>query len=184
MQDAITEPVTQVLSPKNVVVPVSNLARLTAKLDIQIRVPAKLLNPDVLRAISGKLDLRVTLIYSDKSQPLSVIQQGRSPCMTKRHVILNSHGFVLNGNRHQKWNLFDHCFHDKLPEGIDGLDAANREYVVEIELIEPWSKVIYLLRYLTLSRLTSVSYPQMYVAIMQHLRSKNRPLQMFDNQGV
>ena len=103
--------------------------------------------------------------------------------MTRRHVVFNNQGFVLNGHRHIKWNLFDHCFREQLMDSIEGLDFSTRKFVVEIELIEPRTKVTYLLRYLTLNQLTPVTYPKIYVTIMQHLRSKRRPLHMFDCQG-
>ena len=55
--------------------------------------------------------------------------------------------------------------------------------MVEIELIEPKTRTVYLLRYLTLNLLTVETYPRIYVAIMQHLKSKRRPLFKFDGQG-
>ena len=46
--------------------------------------------------------------------------------------------------------------------------------------MEPQSQVIYLLRYLTFNQMTQTTYPKIFISIMQHLSSKQRPLHMFD----
>ena len=164
------------------------------QLDIKIRCPSKLLSPEVIRALNGKLELSVSLIYYDGSYDLKKIQSGLSPCFKKKNLQLNAQGFAISSdspiNTSMKtgespssgtiWNLFDHFFRGQL--SLDDLNFTKRQYIVEIELLEPHSQLIYTLRYLTFNKLTATTYPKIYIAIMHHLVSKKRPLMIYNAQ--
>ncbi len=67
---------------------------------------------------------------------------------------------------------------------LHDLNFLKRQFIVEIELTEPTSKDIYLLRYLTFNQVSQTVYPKIFITILQHLRSKNRPLRMFDGMAA
>ena len=106
----------------------SKLDELRHRLDIKIRCPAQLLSPEIVRAISGKLDLTVSLIYFDGTQELTKIQAGLGPKFVKRQVMFSPSGFVLNsdagGPAQTKWNLYEDCFFGEL--GLDELNFSKR----------------------------------------------------------
>ena len=60
-----------VQTPETLTVP--TLKELKPRLDIKIRCPSQLLLPEVIQAINRKLDLTISLVYYDGSQPLSSI---------------------------------------------------------------------------------------------------------------
>lgn len=99
----------------------------------------------------------------------------------KRNVALNQHGFVLQRGRgnNTKWNLYDDFFCGQV--GLQDLNFMQRQFVIEVELVDPRTLDIFLLRYLTFNQLTQPVYPKIFITIMQHLRAKKRVLRMFDS---
>ena len=63
---------------------------------------------------------------------------------------MNYQGFVINsrkGSNVTRWNVFDDMFKGQVR--LEDLNFMQRQFIVEIELTDPISKAIYLLRYLT-----------------------------------
>ena len=58
----------------------------------------------------------------------------------------------------------------------------QKQYIIEVELMDPASQIVYLLRYLTLNQFSQSLYPKIYITVMQQLFSKKRAIEMFGSK--
>ena len=63
-----------------------------------------------------------------------------------------------------KCNLYDDIFFDSV--SISELNFKQRQFLIEIQLRDPESEEMYLLRYLTFNQVTQSMYPKMYITII------------------